>query len=215
MSSALTRTASPAGSGATPAASLDRLVEVVSGHDVYTGDHSCRVADYVTGLARLLSMSPTDVALARRAALVHDIGKIAVPDEILRKRGSLTEDEAKLVRLHPVVGAGMLSRIAGLEVLVPIVLHHHERWDGLGYPRGISGVDIPIQSRMILVADAYDAMTTHRPYGPVLSPHEALAELRRWSGRQFDPLMVDKMHSAFMLGILDPEPVRARVAASA
>ena len=205
MNSALTRSSCAAGSSGSPA-SLDRLVEVVTGHDVYTGDHSCRVGDYVTGLARLLGMSTTDVALARRAALVHDIGKIAVPDKILKKRGPLTEDEAKLVRLHPVVGAGMLSRIPGLEALVPIVLHHHERWDGQGYPRGLSGVDIPIQSRMILVADAYDAMTTHRPYSRMMSPHEALAELRRCSGQQFDPLMVDKMHSAFMLGILDPAP---------
>jgi putative nucleotidyltransferase with HDIG domain len=211
MNSALTHRPSPAGSN-TPAP-LDRLVEVVSGHDLYTGDHSCRVADYVTGLARLLGMSTTEVSLARRAALVHDVGKIAVPDRILRKRGPLTEDEAKLVRLHPIVGAGMLSRIAGLEALVPIVLHHHERWDGLGYPRGLAGVDIPIQSRMILVADAYDAMTTERPYGPRRTPHEALAELRRHSGQQFDPLMVDKMHSAFMLGVLDPEPARTAVPA--
>jgi putative nucleotidyltransferase with HDIG domain len=205
MNSAFTRNSYAAGPSGSPA-SLDRLVEVVSGHDVYTGDHSCRVGDYVTGLARLLGMTTTDVALARRAALVHDIGKIAVPDKILKKRGPLTEDEAKLVRLHPVVGAGMLSRIQGLEALVPIVLHHHERWDGQGYPRGLSGVDIPIQSRMILVADAYDAMTSHRPYSRMMSPHEALAELRRCSGQQFDPLMVDKMHSAFMLGILDPAP---------
>ena len=211
MNSVLTPRPAPAG---TTGPSLDRLVEVVSGHDVYTGDHSCRVADYVTGLARLLGMSPSEIALARRAALVHDIGKISVPDRVLKKRGALTEDEAKLVRLHPVVGAGMLSRIAGLEALVPIVLHHHERWDGRGYPRGLSGVDIPIQSRMIFVVDAYDAMTTNRPYGPTLTPHEALAELRRCAGLQFDPRMVDKMHSAFMLGVLDRGPSR-RVAVSA
>jgi putative nucleotidyltransferase with HDIG domain len=194
---------------------LARLVEVVSGHDNYTADHSCRVADYVAGIARLMNMSATEIALVRKAALVHDIGKVAVPEQVLQKRGPLTEDEAKLVRMHPVVGAGMLSRIAGLEVLVPIVLHHHERWDGLGYPRGLSGVDIPIQSRMIFVADAYDAMTTRRPYGPTLTPHQALAELRKSSGRQFDPLMVDKMHSAFMLGVLDAKPVSSRRAAVA
>lgn len=183
---------------------LDQLVEAVSGHDHYTGDHSWRVAEYVSGLASLLGMAAADIALARRAALVHDIGKVAVPDRILRKRGPLSDDERKLVSLHPVVGAGMLSRIAGMEALVPIVLHHHERWDGLGYPRGLSGVDIPIQSRMIFVADAYDAMTTQRPYRPTFTPHQALAELRRFAGQQFDPLMVDKMHAAFMLGILDP-----------
>ena len=197
----------PRTASARPQDSLDRLVEAVSGHDDYTGGHSCRVADYVSGVARLLGMSQSEIALVRRAALVHDIGKIAVPDRVLKKRGPLTEDETKLVRLHPVVGAGMLSRIAGMEALVPIVLHHHERWDGLGYPRGLAGVDIPIQSRMIFVADAYDAMTTRRPYGPTLTPHEALAELRSSAGQQFDPLMVDKMHSAFMLGVLDPQPV--------
>jgi putative nucleotidyltransferase with HDIG domain len=197
-----------------PVDALDRLVEAVSGHDDYTGGHSCRVADYVSGLARLLGMSPSEIALARRAALVHDIGKIAVPDRVLKKRGPLTEDELKLVRLHPVVGAGMLSRIAGMEALVPIVLHHHERWDGQGYPRGLSGVDIPIQSRMVFVADAYDAMTTRRPYGPTLTPHEALGELRAGAGQQFDPLMVDKMHAAFMLGVLDP-PAAARRSSAA
>ena len=189
--------------------SLDRLVEAVSGHDDYTGGHSCRVADYVSGLARLMGMTATEIALARRAALVHDIGKIAVPDRVLKKRGPLTEDETKLMKLHPVVGAGMLSRIAGMEALVPIVLHHHERWDGEGYPRGVSGVDIPIQSRMIFVADAYDAMTSRRPYGPTLTPNEALAELRASAGRQFDPRMVDKMHAAFMLGVLDPPSATA------
>lgn len=194
-----------------PVDALDRLVEAVSGHDDYTGGHSCRVADYVAGIASLLLMTQTETALARRAALVHDIGKISVPDRILKKRGPLTEDELKLVKLHPVVGAGMLSRVPGMEALVPIVLHHHERWDGQGYPRGLAGVDIPIQSRMILVADAYDAMTSRRPYGPTMTPHEALSELRRFAGQQFDPLMVDKMHAAYMLGVLDPPP-DARVA---
>jgi putative nucleotidyltransferase with HDIG domain len=193
---------------------LDRLVAAVSGHDDYTGGHSCRVADYVSGLASLLGMSAVETALVRRAALVHDIGKIAVPDHILRKRGPLTDDELELVKLHPVIGAGMLSRIAGMEALVPIVLHHHERWDGLGYPQGLSGVDIPIASRMIFVADAYDAMTSRRPYGPTLTPEDALAELRRSAGQQFDPLMVDKMHAAFMLGVLDP-PASSRVTARA
>lgn len=188
---------------------LDRLVAAVGGHDDYTGGHSCRVADYVAGIARLLGMTATDIALARRAALVHDVGKVAVPDRILCKRGPLTEDELKLVKLHPVVGAGMLARVPGMQALVPIVLHHHERFDGLGYPRGLAGVDIPIQSRMILVADAYDAMTSRRPYGPTLAPEDALAELRRHAGKQFDPLMVDKMHAAFMLGVLDP-PAGAR-----
>jgi putative nucleotidyltransferase with HDIG domain len=192
---------------------LDRLVAAVSGHDDYTGGHSCRVADYVSGLARLLGMSPAEIALARRAALVHDVGKVAVPDRVLNKRGPLTDDEEKLVKLHPVVGAGMLARIPGLEALVPIVLHHHEQWDGLGYPRGLSGVDIPTQSRMILVADAYDAMTSRRPYGPTLAPHDALAELRRCAGRQFDPALVDKMHAAFMLGVLDP-PAATRAGAA-
>jgi HD-GYP domain-containing protein (c-di-GMP phosphodiesterase class II) len=132
----------------------------------------------------------------RRAGLVHDIGKVVIPDRILQKEGTLTDDEFRLVRMHPVLGASILGRMPGMEDLVAAVLYHHESWDGSGYPDGISEEDIPTESRMILVADAFDAMTTQRPYGAVLSPDEALAELSLHASRQFDPLFVAALAAA-------------------
>jgi polar amino acid transport system substrate-binding protein len=181
---------------------ISAMVEAVNTTDTYTGGHSHRVADCVVNLARLMG-SPLDQDFIRQVAALHDIGKIGVPDEILLKRGRLTEEEMDLIRLHPVLGASILSRAAGMNRMVPIVLHHHERWDGSGYPSGLAHVDIPVESRIIFVADAFDAMTAVRPYGRVYTTEEALAELRVHSGSQFDPLLVDVMHEAYRHGVLD------------
>jgi polar amino acid transport system substrate-binding protein len=181
---------------------ISAMVEAVNTTDTYTGGHSHRVADCVVNLARLMG-SPLDQDFIRQVAALHDIGKIGVPDEILLKRGRLTEEEMDLIRLHPVLGASILSRAAGMNRMVPIVLHHHERWDGSGYPSGLGHVDIPVESRIIFVADAFDAMTAVRPYGRVYTTEEALAELRAHSGSQFDPLLVDVMHEAYRHGVLD------------
>lgn len=181
---------------------ISAMVEAVNTTDTYTGGHSHRVADCVVNLARLMG-SPLDQDFIRQVAALHDIGKIGVPDEILLKRGRLTEEEMDLIRLHPVLGASILSRTAGMNRMVPIVLHHHERWDGSGYPSGLAHVDIPVESRIIFVADAFDAMTAVRPYGRVYTTEEALAELRAHSGSQFDPLLVDVMHEAYRHGVLD------------
>jgi polar amino acid transport system substrate-binding protein len=181
---------------------ISAMVEAVNTTDTYTGGHSHRVADCVVNLARLMG-SPLDQDFIRQVAALHDIGKIGVPDEILLKRGRLTEEEMDLIRFHPVLGASILSRAAGMNRMVPIVLHHHERWDGSGYPSGLAHVDIPVESRIIFVADAFDAMTAVRPYGRVYTTEEALAELRAHSGSQFDPLLVDVMHEAYRHGVLD------------
>ena len=182
---------------------LTHLIEAVNEHDTYTGGHSCRVADYTAALGRILGLPRADVAFLRQAGLVHDIGKIGIPDRVLKKNGKLTDEELHLVRLHPILGASILSRFPNMERMIPVVLHHHERWDGRGYPSGVSGLDIPRESRAIFVADAFDAMTTDRPYGEILSTEEALAELRRCSGEQFDPQLVDAMHEAWRSGLLD------------
>jgi HD-GYP domain-containing protein (c-di-GMP phosphodiesterase class II) len=118
----------------------------------------------------------------------------------------LTDEELHLIRLHPIFGASVLSRTSSLKKLIPIVLHHHERWDGQGYPSGLSEVDIPIEARIIFVCDAFDAMTVGRPHGEVLSTDEALAELTSSAGTQFDPLLVDAMHEAHRNGLLDMAP---------
>jgi putative nucleotidyltransferase with HDIG domain len=189
---------------------LDALTDSVNEHDTYTSGHSTRVADIAGAVARLMGLPNAEVKLVRHAGLVHDIGKVAIPDKVLRKPGVFNEEESHLIRLHPIFGASILSRIPGMEELIPIVLHHHERWDGAGYPSGLSGVDIPLGSRIIFVADAFDAMTTERPYGIVASTEAALAELRACSAKQFDPLAVDAMHEAYRFGLL-PEADHIRL----
>ena len=188
---------------------LSSLVAAVNDHDTYTGGHSCRVSDYSAAMGRIMGLPRTELAFLRQAGLVHDIGKIGIPDQVLRKKGKLTDEELHLIRLHPILGASILSRFPNMERMIPVVLHHHERWDGAGYPSGVSGVDIPVEARIIFVADAFDAMTTDRPYGEILSTEEALAELRHCAGRQFDPQLVDVMHEAWRSGLLDARQPRA------
>ncbi len=182
---------------------LAALVEAVNEHDTYTAGHSCRVSDYAADLGRVMGYTRAEISFMRQAGLVHDIGKIGIPENVLKKSEPLTEDELYLIRLHPILGASILSHFDGMEQLIPVVLHHHERWDGSGYPTGLRTVDIPREARMIFVADAFDAMTTDRPYGQVLTTEQALTELRRCSGEQFDPALVDAMHEAYHAGLLE------------
>ena len=182
---------------------LMSLVETLNRTDSFMSGHSERVSEIATSLARLVNFSAADVDLVQRAGLAHDVGKIAIPEQVLRKNGPLTSDEFHLIKLHPIFGASMLSRLPGMDALVPIVLHHHERWDGSGYPAGLSMTDIPKEARVIAVADAFDAMTSYRPYAEVLSVEEALNELRRGSGAQFEPSVVDAMHEAYSYGLLE------------
>ena len=179
------------------------LVDMVNDHDTYTGGHSVRVATFGAALARVMGLAAPQTKLVKQAGLVHDIGKVAIPDRLLQKRGLLNDEESHLIKLHPIFGASILSRIPAMEEIVPIVLHHHERWDGMGYPTGLSGVDIPLESRIIFAADAFDAMTSVRSYGRTFSIEGALAEMRSCSGKQFDPLAVDGMHEAFRFGLLE------------
>ncbi|MEE8347420.1 MAG: HD domain-containing phosphohydrolase, partial [Dehalococcoidia bacterium] len=150
-----------------------------------------RSAWYAQNVAAEMGVGPQEQELIEKAALLHDVGMLAVPDGILHKPGSLSDEEKAIVRTHPTVGAKIVSRGAVLEGAAPIVAHHHEHYDGSGYPDGLSGDAIPLISRIILVSDAVDAMTTERSYRSVISLQEALEELHRCSGRQFDKRVVD------------------------
>jgi diguanylate cyclase (GGDEF)-like protein/putative nucleotidyltransferase with HDIG domain len=166
------------------------LAQAVDARDTYTGSHSKRVSELAARLATRLGLDAEQVELTRLAGSLHDLGKLAIPEEILRKAGELTDSERLVLQRHPQIGFRMLDSL-GVDPVAEIVLHHHERWDGAGYPSGLRGEDSPLGARIIFVVDAYDAMTSDRVYRARLSHEEALAELRRCSGTQFDPLIVE------------------------
>jgi HD-GYP domain-containing protein (c-di-GMP phosphodiesterase class II) len=160
--------------------------------EVEAATHSNRVSELAGRLAFRLGLSADVIVLVRLAAQVHDIGKLSVPIEILTKTESLGEEEWRTLREHPEMGRRMLDSL-GVGAVADWVLHHHERWDGTGYPSGLAGEDIPLPARIIFVADAFDAMTSIRPYRQPLSVDAALAELIGCSGSQFDPTVVDAL----------------------
>jgi diguanylate cyclase (GGDEF)-like protein/putative nucleotidyltransferase with HDIG domain len=166
---------------------IEALAVALLERDRYTGEHSEAVIDMSSAVARNLGMAARDVERVRSAALLHDIGKVAIPDEILHKRGPLTDDEWSLMREHPVIGERILRVLPGLGSVARIVRHEHERWDGGGYPDGLAGEAIPLGSRIIIAADTYHAMTSNRPYRLARSHDEAVEELARCAGSQFDP----------------------------
>jgi diguanylate cyclase (GGDEF)-like protein len=174
------------------AASLARAIDL---RDAYTGSHSERVADISVAISHQLGLSSEDIELTRLAASLHDLGKLAIPEEILRKPTQLTNAEWIVVQHHPQIGHRMLESL-GIAPVADWVLHHHERWDGAGYPDRLVGDQIPLGSRIVFVADAFDAMTSNRVYRPSVGRDDALAELERCSGAQFDPTVVDALVAA-------------------
>ena len=165
------------------------LARAVDARDVYTGSHSSRVAELAAKIAQRMSLPGEEIELTRLAGSLHDLGKLAIPEEILRKPGPLTDAERLVLERHPQIGYRMLESL-GVDPVADWVLHHHERWDGAGYPEGLPGERIPLGARIIFVADAYDAMTSERVYRSRLTDEEALEELERCAGSQFDPSVV-------------------------
>jgi diguanylate cyclase (GGDEF)-like protein len=165
------------------------LAKAVDARDTYTGSHSERVGELSAKVATRLGLDAEQVELTRLAGSLHDLGKLAIPEEILRKPGTLTDSERLVLERHPQIGFRMLDSL-GVDPVADLVLHHHERWDGAGYPDGLRGEQIPLGARIIFVTDAYDAMTSDRVYRPKRSAQAALAELERCAGTQFDPGIV-------------------------
>ncbi|MCZ7567308.1 MAG: HD-GYP domain-containing protein [Ardenticatenaceae bacterium] len=170
---------------------LESLADTVDLRDPYTGGHSRRVTAFCQGMLRELGISGHEADLIIAAARVHDIGKIGIPDEILRKPGKLTPEEWAIMSAHSARGAELLARYGDFARGAGIVRHHHERWDGQGYPDGLKEFEIPFGARVIAVADSFDAMTSDRPYRRGMSGAQAVSILRKECGRQWDASIVD------------------------
>src|SRR5678815_1635979 len=179
---------------------IETLAMAIDAKDQITHGHIRRVQSYAVALAHEVGVSdPTLIKAIEAAALLHDMGKLAVPEYILNKPGKLTPAEFEKMKLHASIGAEILSSIDFPYPVVPIVRHHHENWDGSGYPDGLRGTEIPIGARILAVVDCFDALTSDRPYRPRLGDEEALAMLKARRGSMYDPLVVDaffEIHSS-------------------
>jgi putative nucleotidyltransferase with HDIG domain len=170
---------------------LPPLTAALLAKDEYSGLHSVRVATLSSLFAEAVGLPPSEMELIRFGALVHDVGKIGVPDEILKSTRRLTAEEFAVIKSHPAIGRSVLSTISGIpESILDIALFHHERVDGKGYPIGLSGRQIPFTARLVAIADAWDAMTFNRTYRPTLSTDQARSELIHGAGSQFDSDLV-------------------------
>lgn len=169
---------------------LKPLAMAIDARDNYTRTHSMRVTRYAVMIGVHMGLLQDKIELLRRGALLHDIGKIGIRDSVLLKTRKLTKEEHDIIRKHPEIGARILGPDGPLRLIVPIILHHHERYDGKGYPDGLKGSEIPEGARIIAVADSFEAMTAERPYRRAFSVEKAIRELRQNAGSQFDPAVV-------------------------
>jgi putative two-component system response regulator len=183
---------------------LFSLARSIEGKDPYTHGHCERLSDYSTRLGEHLRLSEDQVIALRRAGIVHDVGKIAVPDAILLKPGSLTADEWKLIREHPVVGERICAPLKSFRFVLPIIRHHHEKFDGSGYPDGLRGEEIPVTARVLQVVDVYDALTTDRPYKKAFSITDALQTMKEEVAKGWwDPHIFDQFERLVRTGTAD------------
>jgi putative nucleotidyltransferase with HDIG domain len=167
------------------------LVSAIDARDHYTFQHSRQVANYAIELGKVAGLSADQIAVLQTGALLHDVGKIGIPDDLLLKDEKLQAEEFELVKNHVNMGVAIISHVPSLSRCIPVVLYHHERYDGTGYPKGLKGKKIPLEARVIAIADAFSAMTSQRLFCNSLSYDEAVEELKRCSGTQFDPDLVD------------------------
>jgi len=167
------------------------LAKIFDARDPYVSGHAAKVADYATAIARELGLPHERVEQVRQAGFLHDIGKIAIAERVLHKPSRLTNEEYEYIKTHVTLGAEFLETAQGLRHLVPFIKHHHERWDGEGYPDGLKGEQIPLEARILGLCDAVEAMASDRPYHRGLSPDEIIAEVRRCAGTHFDPAVVE------------------------
>ena len=188
-------------------ATLQALAMAIDARDRTTPNHIQRVQAYATGLARAMGMSETEVRGIETGALLHDIGKLAIPEHILTKPGPLNPEEFSKIRVHPEVGAGIIRTVPFPYPVAPFILSHHERWDGRGYPAGLKEHDIPLGARVICIADYFDALTSDRPYRAAVSTEAAVAVLRQESGKALDPSVVDAFVGALPQLMAAIEPV--------
>ena len=183
------------------------LVSTVEARDPYTYGHSRKVNSFAVALAEAIGLLPDDVSKVSTAALLHDIGKIGVPDKVLNKKGKLDKEDWEAIKSHPRLGANIVGNIPNLVPCVSTILYHHERWDGGGYPDGLKGEEIPIEARILAIADSFEAMTSPRPYRPALSIEEVMKELRQGAGLQFDPSLVEVFIGIIEAGLPEKEKI--------
>lgn len=176
------------------------LAETIEKRDPYTGDHTKRVMDYSVAIGEILGLSEDIIGNLKLGAVLHDIGKIGISDDVLLKKGKLTEAEYEKIKMHTVYGQEILENIKALDYIIPAVLEHHERFDGTGYPHKKKGSEIDIIARIVSVADSYDAMTTDRPYRKAFTHEVAIQEILENSGKQFDPQIVEAFITACKTG---------------
>jgi putative nucleotidyltransferase with HDIG domain len=182
------------------------LAQALDARDPYTAGHSRRVSLYACAIAKVIGLTEVEVETIRVGALLHDLGKIGISDLVLHKPGRLTADETELIRQHPVIGRRILGNVHGLDPYLAIVELHHENWDGTGYPRGLKGTETPLDARIVKVADSYDAMTSDRPYRRGMTHDQAMAILRKVSGSETDPEVVEAFSRLLLPAQSSSEP---------
>jgi putative nucleotidyltransferase with HDIG domain len=186
---------------------VSTLAMALEAKDAYTRGHSQRVSHYSVQIARELGLNEREIEAIRLAGMLHDIGKIGIRDQILHKQGKLTEEEWKQVRKHPEISVSILSRIPDLKGILKIIRHHHEHYDGKGYPSGLSGEEIPLGARILAVTDMLDALISDRPYREKITFMEAVEEIRKVSGTQLDPRIVEVLDRIVESLSLDPSDI--------